>query len=216
MSSAEVPDLASLPFVRRVVTGNDGQNKSEVLYDDTQGNNRQVFIYRMNILLNYKSEYFPVAQPCSSCHMFGVITLPANICCHRAQTLWFTDEVPADCSSETSKDPTGNQTFEISNEGSVRNWVFFIMQGNLILTAVINLTLSQVCMMVWIKPGSSSPMHQTKSIDYGVVLEGEIVLELDNGNERLLKVGYVIPQPIVRGYLVPCSPLCIQRCCRST
>ena len=33
-------------------------------------------------------------------------------------------------------------------------------------------------------------MHRTKSIDYGVVLEGQIELELDNGDRRLLKTGY--------------------------
>ena len=39
MSTSEIPDIASLPPVRRVVTGgNDEKNKSEVLYDDTNGN----------------------------------------------------------------------------------------------------------------------------------------------------------------------------------
>jgi len=40
-------------------------------------------------------------------------------------------------------------------------------------------------------------MHRTKSIDYGVVLEGEIELELDNGDRRLLKPGYL---NVVQGY----------------
>ena len=33
-------------------------------------------------------------------------------------------------------------------------------------------------------------MHRTQSIDYGVVLEGQIELELDNGDRSLLKTGY--------------------------
>lgn len=46
-------------------------------------------------------------------------------------------------------------------------------------------------MIVWMQPSSSAPMHQTKSIDYAVLLEGEVVLELENGDERLLKPGYL-------------------------
>jgi len=40
-------------------------------------------------------------------------------------------------------------------------------------------------------PGASSPMHTTKSIDYGIVVEGEIELELDSGERTVLKSGYV-------------------------
>ena len=49
---------------------------------------------------------------------------------------------------------------------------------------------SQVCEIIWARPGASAPMHRTRSIDYGVVLEGQIELELDNGDRRLLKTGY--------------------------
>jgi quercetin dioxygenase-like cupin family protein len=38
-------------------------------------------------------------------------------------------------------------------------------------------------------PGSLSPMHRTVSLDYGVVLEGEIWLELDSGEKRLMRRG---------------------------
>lgn len=37
-------------------------------------------------------------------------------------------------------------------------------------------------------------MHTTDSIDYGVVIEGEIYLELDNGEERLLTQGDCVVQ----------------------
>jgi uncharacterized cupin superfamily protein len=47
----------------------------------------------------------------------------------------------------------------------------------------------QVGTFVWMKGGSASPMHQTKSIDYGIILEGEIELILDSGETRLLKPG---------------------------
>lgn len=44
------------------------------------------------------------------------------------------------------------------------------------------------------KPGLISPMHRTVSLDYGVVLEGEVELILDSGETRLLKRGDVAIQ----------------------
>lgn len=38
-------------------------------------------------------------------------------------------------------------------------------------------------------PNSMSPMHRTVSLDYGVVLEGEVELILDSGETRLMKRG---------------------------
>ncbi|ETI21050.1 hypothetical protein G647_07393 [Cladophialophora carrionii CBS 160.54] len=43
-------------------------------------------------------------------------------------------------------------------------------------------------------PGAESPMHRTVSIDYGVILEGEIELELDSGEKRVLKRGDLFVQ----------------------
>lgn len=40
-------------------------------------------------------------------------------------------------------------------------------------------------------PGVLSPMHRTVSLDYGVVIEGEVVLILDTGEERVMKRGDV-------------------------
>ncbi|KAJ5714427.1 uncharacterized protein N7483_011608 [Penicillium malachiteum] len=48
-----------------------------------------------------------------------------------------------------------------------------------------------VCRIVDIGPGFSCPMHRTVSLDYGVVLEGEIELILDSGETRLMKRGDV-------------------------
>ncbi|KAI1775424.1 hypothetical protein F4818DRAFT_441520 [Hypoxylon cercidicola] len=45
-----------------------------------------------------------------------------------------------------------------------------------------------------IAPRHSVPMHRTISLDYGVVLSGEIVLGLDDGEETTLKAGDVIVQ----------------------
>lgn len=43
-------------------------------------------------------------------------------------------------------------------------------------------------------PNTISPMHRTVSLDYGVVLEGEVELILDSGETRLLKRGDVAIQ----------------------
>jgi len=43
-------------------------------------------------------------------------------------------------------------------------------------------------------PGSTSPMHRTVSLDFGVLLQGEIELVLDSGDSRTLKKGDVFVQ----------------------
>lgn len=51
-----------------------------------------------------------------------------------------------------------------------------------------------VLRFVDIRPGGSSPMHRTVSLDYGVVLEGEVELVLDSGETRLMRRGDVSVQ----------------------
>jgi quercetin dioxygenase-like cupin family protein len=43
-------------------------------------------------------------------------------------------------------------------------------------------------------PGLTSPMHRTVSLDYGVVLEGEVYLILDSGEEKLMRRGDISVQ----------------------
>ena len=43
-------------------------------------------------------------------------------------------------------------------------------------------------------PGHLSPMHRTVSLDYGIVLEGEVELILDSGEKRAMKPGDVAIQ----------------------
>ncbi|CAK7221948.1 hypothetical protein SBRCBS47491_004703 [Sporothrix bragantina] len=45
-----------------------------------------------------------------------------------------------------------------------------------------------------IPAGGAAPMHRTQSLDYAVVLTGEIVLKLDNGEEKTVKAGEFIVQ----------------------
>jgi quercetin dioxygenase-like cupin family protein len=51
-----------------------------------------------------------------------------------------------------------------------------------------------VLRFVDVAPGHLSPMHRTVSLDYGVVIEGEVELVLDSGETRLLKRGDVAIQ----------------------
>jgi quercetin dioxygenase-like cupin family protein len=43
-------------------------------------------------------------------------------------------------------------------------------------------------------PGARSPMHRTESVDYGVVLEGEITLVLDDGSVTTVGPGELVVQ----------------------
>jgi quercetin dioxygenase-like cupin family protein len=51
-----------------------------------------------------------------------------------------------------------------------------------------------VLRFVDVAPGHLSPMHRTVSLDYGVVLEGEMELVLDSGETRKMKRGDVAIQ----------------------
>lgn len=60
--------------------------------------------------------------------------------------------------------------------------------------AGITLPGGSVIRIVDTPPGSVSPMHRTNSIDYGIVLEGQIELELDNGVKTTVDAGGIIVQ----------------------
>ena len=51
-----------------------------------------------------------------------------------------------------------------------------------------------VCRFVDMMPGAISPMHRTVSLDYGVVLEGEVELVLDSGEAKLMRRGDIAVQ----------------------
>lgn len=51
-----------------------------------------------------------------------------------------------------------------------------------------------VIRLMSLDPGLRSPMHRTQTIDYGVVLEGEIDLELDDGAVKTVRAGDVVVQ----------------------
>jgi quercetin dioxygenase-like cupin family protein len=81
--------------------------------------------------------------------------------------LWTTPTVPADLNDET--------------DGRFRDAGLTINQGS-------------VVRIVDMLPGKESPMHRTNSIDYGIVLNGEIELELDDGATRTVREGGIVIQ----------------------
>jgi len=81
--------------------------------------------------------------------------------------LWTTATVPADNNDET--------------DGRLRE-------------AGVTLEGGSVIRIVDMLPGKESPMHRTNSIDYGIVLQGAIELELDDGVKKTIGQGGIIVQ----------------------
>jgi quercetin dioxygenase-like cupin family protein len=81
--------------------------------------------------------------------------------------IWTTETVPADNNDET--------------DGRLRDAGLTLNQGSVIR-------------VVDMLPGKESPMHRTNSIDYGIVLKGEIELELEDGAKRIVREGGIIIQ----------------------
>ncbi|MFM2367767.1 MAG: hypothetical protein RL619_63 [Bacteroidota bacterium] len=82
-------------------------------------------------------------------------------------TLWTTATVPADCNDET--------------DGAKRD-------------AGTTLKGGSVIRIVDMLPGASSPLHRTDSIDYGIIISGEIELELENNISKRIGAGEIIIQ----------------------
>ncbi len=82
-------------------------------------------------------------------------------------TIWSTETVPADLNDERDgRDlPTG-----------------------------LTLERGSVIRITDMLPGKESPMHRTNSIDYGIVLEGEVELELEDGAKKTIRQGGIIVQ----------------------
>ena len=81
--------------------------------------------------------------------------------------LWTTESVPADNNDET--------------DGRLRD-------------AGLTLDRGSVIRVVDMMPGGVSPMHRTNSIDYGIVMSGEVELELDDGATTRLGPGDIVVQ----------------------
>jgi hypothetical protein len=78
---------------------------------------------------------------------------------------------------------------DLNNDADLNDY-----KGYLASPPGITISTGTVCRIVDMQPGSLSPMHRTVSLDYGVVLDGEVELVLDSGETRLLKRGDVAVQ----------------------
>ncbi len=81
--------------------------------------------------------------------------------------IWTTAAVPADNNDET--------------DGRTRD-------------AALTLHGGSVIRVVDMLPGGASPMHRSNSIDYGIVMSGEVELELDDGATTICQAGDIVVQ----------------------
>ena len=62
------------------------------------------------------------------------------------------------------------------------------------IPAGLTLNGGSVIRVVDMLPGKSSPLHRSYSIDYGIILSGELELELDSGDVVALSAGDIVVQ----------------------
>ena len=60
--------------------------------------------------------------------------------------------------------------------------------------AGLTLHRGSVLRIVDMLPGGASPMHRSNSIDYGIVISGEVELEVDGAATKLLGPGAIVVQ----------------------
>jgi len=60
--------------------------------------------------------------------------------------------------------------------------------------AGLTLQGGSVIRVVDMLPGCASPMHRTNSLDYGIVMQGRLELELDDNETTLLTAGDIVVQ----------------------
>jgi quercetin dioxygenase-like cupin family protein len=96
---------------------------------------------------------------------FDTVVIPSGDAAFR--TIWTTLEVPANLNDDA--------------DGAKRD-------------ADLTLKGGSVIRIVDMLPNRSSPMHRSSSIDYGIIISGEIELELDNGVVKTIGQGGIIVQ----------------------
>lgn len=84
--------------------------------------------------------------------------------------IWATDEAPAPIAAVESAEPT-DRPLQVSP--NPRGTIVHVID---------------------MPPGAVAPMHRTRSVDYGVVLDGEVDLELDDGSVLTMSTGDVVVQ----------------------
>ena len=97
--------------------------------------------------------------------------------------LWATDAAPA--AIDTDPTDTG-----LTDTGPVDTGPTDTAAGPLSVSPAPNGTKIRINEL---PPGAGSPMHRTQTVDYGIVLDGEVVLVLED-SETVLRAGDVVVQ----------------------
>lgn len=84
---------------------------------------------------------------------------------------------------------TKGHPVDLNNDADLKTYTPFLENAPGLVTSG-----GTVLRFVDMEPGALSPMHRTVSLDYGVVIEGEVQLVLDSGETRVLKRGDVAIQ----------------------
>src|SRR5262249_31217515 len=84
--------------------------------------------------------------------------------------IWATSASPAPVTPVEAREPTGGESLVAPPAGG------------------------SVVRIVELEPGGASPMHRTETVDYGILLEGELFMVLDSGDEVKLAPGDVVVQ----------------------
>lgn len=105
------------------------------------------------------------------------------------------DEVPIDASPETSRDRYSERhpAFPAAGETFFRVIEFHPTDRPPDAERVAQLAKSLPGLAEHMEPDDPG-MHTTDSVDFGVILEGEITLELDDGQQERLRAGDVFVQ----------------------
>ncbi len=79
---------------------------------------------------------------------------------------------------------------DLNDDADIKSFKEVVSRG--VVPAV--LPQGTVCRFVDFEPNGKGFMHRTQSLDYGIVMEGEVVLELDDGSETHMTKGDVAIQ----------------------
>jgi mannose-6-phosphate isomerase-like protein (cupin superfamily) len=121
----------------------------------------------------------------------------ASIPGHAMAQLWTTPALPA--LLEQSRDPTLDRASLIPSQGGTSIAMFdfppdTVMQNPVDGVQAFNELSAALPGLIDTFEPENPGMHTTATIDYGIILEGEMWLELDNGQSRLVKAGDVVIQ----------------------
>ncbi|KAI9732763.1 MAG: hypothetical protein M1834_003701 [Cirrosporium novae-zelandiae] len=107
----------------------------------------------------------------------------------------FSDAIPAPAPAQTLPDGAqfcllyATNTFPVDFSKDVPDYANYLEKP-----PGVTISTGSVCRVVDMRPGALSPMHRTVSLDYGVVIEGEVEIVLDSGETRKLSRGDVVIQ----------------------